>query len=318
MNLVDFFESYTANQSSLPVIIFRMDLRTGTYPSFLFTFINRFITRCGYQRVSSCSETFDSSQFKQQIQAFSFGENYWYWLADAGELDKKSFDALCHIISHYTGPHSISFFIKKTDDVVLPKNGIIIELANLVAKDEALRIMHHLFPDQAGKIDALLSMLYKKSATYSLNMICLAMQYLIIAGKGRDQFMREWFDRIVVPDASLFDLSSHFFGQRGKSFFEVWNRIADAYSDQFWTAFWSEQIWRATWYIYYMRNRDYSEARRVAFRLPFSFTKTDWNRYQIKTLKKAHEAIYRIELDLKQGADSGRLELFYSQFLSAI
>lgn len=317
MNLVDFFESYKVNQSPLPVVIFRMDMRVGTYPSFLFRCINRCIANCGYQRVSSYGEPFDTVQFKQQIQAFSFGEKYWYWLADAGELDKKSFDLLCQIMSQYTGPHTISFFIKKSDEVVLPKNGLIIDLPHLVTKDEACTIMDYLFVDQTQKIDAMLSMLYKKSATYSLNMVCLALQYLIIAGKGREQFMREWFDRIVIPDASLFDLSSHFFAQKSKSFFDVWNRIADLYSDQFWTAFWSEQIWRATWYIYYMRKHDYSEARRVAFRLPFSFTKTDWNRYQIKTLKRVHAAMYQLELDLKQGADPGRLELFYSQFLSA-
>ena len=64
-------------------------------------------------------------------------------------------------------------------------------------------------------------------------------------GNHYETFIDTWLDAFIVPETSLFTLSQHFFARSPQKFLSVWKAIAPSYAEQFWIAFWSEQLWRA-------------------------------------------------------------------------
>jgi hypothetical protein len=121
---------------------------------------------------------------------------------------------------------------------------------------------------------------------------------------------------VVAPAQSMFNLSTYLFQKNGDKFFELWKRIAESYSAPFWVAFWSEQLWRASMFVTLNKQRKYNDARKIAFRLPFSFINRDWHNYSADELAAAHDFIYRLDGRLKNGGSDIGLDLFYAQFLS--
>ena len=58
------------------------------------------------------------------------------------------------------------------------------------------------------------------------------------------------------------------------------------------------------------------QAKTMAFRLPFSFIQTDWKKYAPAELRAAHDFVYGMDHQLKNGGDAFCFDLFYSKFFS--
>ena len=122
-------------------------------------------------------------------------------------------------------------------------------------------------------------------------------------------------DRIVAPDYSLFMLSTFFFGKKKKSFFALWLGVKDLYPEAFWTSYWSEQIFRAYGYSQYAKRQDFTKAKKIGYRLPFSFIQKDWRSVEQSALVKAHQSIYSADWHAKNSLHP-YLEIAFLEFMS--
>jgi hypothetical protein len=118
-----------------------------------------------------------------------------------------------------------------------------------------------------------------------------------------------------VPELSLFTLSQYFFARDGMRFFKQWSILKDQYAAPFWISFWSEQLWRASSFIELSEQHNFAEAKRISFKLPFSFIQRDWKNVTVQELKRAHDVLYHCDCAIKNGGDPNVLELFYTDYL---
>jgi hypothetical protein len=159
--------------------------------------------------------------------------------------------------------------------------------------------------------------LFKLVRTVSLDTSILLIEYARLLGRNSQIFFQQWLPHIVVPDVSLFSLSQALFDKNARQFFTQWQRVSALYSPPFWVSFWSEQLWRACCYIYLQKNGKKDEAKKMCYRLPFSFIETTWRHYTIDELRYAHQLLYDIDYHLKQGGSEHGLELLYARFFTA-
>lgn len=143
----------------------------------------------------------------------------------------------------------------------------------------------------------------------------ILMRYVPL-GMNENLFFQEWLDLIVTPDQSMFSLSQYLFQRDSTQFFMQWKQIKDAYSSQFWIVFWSEQVWRAAFFVHFSKQRKYSDARKIAYRLPFSFINRDWRKYTASELIAAHDFLYQLDYRFKNNDNSIGLDLFYARFFA--
>ena len=97
------------------------------------------------------------------------------------------------------------------------------------------------------------------------------MHYAKVLGANTDYFISAWLEKIITPERSLFTLSTYFFAKKAQLFFAEWKNIFGQYSEQFWIAFWSEQLWRAHHYVDYSKAKQFALAKKIGYRLPFTF-----------------------------------------------
>ena len=63
-----------------------------------------------------------------------------------------------------------------------------------------------------------------------------------------------------------------------------------------------------------MQKNDSFDAKRISYRLPFSFINGGWKKINSEELKNAHHFIYNLDYNIKNGAGTYGLELLYSKF----
>lgn len=255
--------------------------------------------------------------FSQVIAHFEttfLGNSVFFWVKNFQALESKKRKEYIAYFSAYNGINTIAVFSndepkKERDNTTVVGIPLVVDgmlcktLASwLVPKRNEVLIM------QLNKMG-----LHKKKI--SLDEACLLIQYGAVVGSGFQEFLREWFDKIIMPEGSLFLLSQAFFAKDVPSFLKQWQVLKPLYSDVFWTIYFSEQLWRAFHYIEAMKKNG-SDAKVLSVRLPFSFTKKDWRSVSIHELARAHENICGIDHEIKNGGATFSLELFFMQFLN--
>ena len=63
-----------------------------------------------------------------------------------------------------------------------------------------------------------------------------------------------------------------------------------------------------------MQKRDVVQAKKMSFKLPFSFIQSDWKRANLQELKQAHQFLCTVDYNLKTGGGDYGLELMYEKF----
>ncbi|MBA2306801.1 hypothetical protein H0W26_01550 [Candidatus Dependentiae bacterium] len=119
-----------------------------------------------------------------------------------------------------------------------------------------------------------------------------------------------------MVEQSLFTMAQYFLAQQPTLFFQQWKQCSDTYPHEFWVAYWSELLWQAALFIMRAKSQGHVEAKKAAFRLPFSFINKDWQLYSADTFIAAHGFLYECDYGLKHGEHSFGLELFFHKFLS--
>lgn len=253
----------------------------------------------------------------QSRLASSFlGSKVFYWLGNISALDAKKKKQWLAYVANYTGPNIIGYYV--TTDLVPAKNNHMQHVSFDHKVDEALltTLIKLQFGSVSERVRKIVRAICAKKITVSLDTACLLVHYCTMANGGSNEFLTEWLELLVQSDSSLFVLSQNFFGKKSQLFLSQWQMLKYKYSEMFWIAFWSEQLWRASHYITFSKHNNFTRARKIGFRLPFSFLQRDWKQISTKELRQAHNFLYGIDHSLKNSGQPFVLDLFYSKFLS--
>lgn len=234
-----------------------------------------------------------------------------YVLKNVSELSAASKQQWLSYLANYQGPHCVIFFIQaddaQVDDcIVLPAaidKQLFAQLLTFFAGQACAQRSH-----------AAVQAIYARQSSLPLDTACSMMRYLMLMGNGHQTFFENWIDTFIEPETSLFTLSQHFFARAPQKFFATWKGISSHYGEQFWIAFWSEQLWRAYHVVDYLQQSRFVEAKGVSYRLPFSLMQQDWKKLTLTELQQAHAFLYGIDTALKNGGNTVSLDLFYSKF----
>lgn len=255
----------------------------------------------------------DLSSIQKDLQTTFLGQIFIYWFSDLSLVSakKKKIDFL-KFIADYQGPHKIIGSIE-AEQVIDLKNGQIIQFQDNYSSDQVLKLDFLHEGQKPEVVSYFLTKLYRKRKQYSLEQICMLLEYASLLGKNIDQFFEQWLDEIVTSDVSLYAVSQYFFEKNPQKFFELFNQVRYQYTEPFWTSFFSEQLFKAYWFIAH-NGQIPIDQKQMTFGLPFSFIKNDWKLHKRSSLQIAHQKIYEIDLAIKSGASDKQLDLFAMQF----
>lgn len=309
MDYLSFIRSWYAGQmADKPVVCFITD----SYPILFFSLLFR-----GQPQ----DVQFESIELKEQhagmimprLHSSFLGNTTRFWFHNISELSaaqKKEWLSYC---LQYNGPNFIYFALKSADIIKKRTDAIRVLIPDTIDKKQ-FAALAQLFNFPRPIIPAFLKMIFAQQKELSLDHACLLMYYAQLIGNDNTEFNDQWLHKIIVPESSLFTLSQEFFAKKPEKFFPLWHSLVDSYSPAFWTVYWSEQIWRAYHYVQFSRQKKLAEARKVGFRLPFTFLRKNWRLYHGIELQHAHNFIYTLDSRFKTGGGSGGFDLFYSTF----
>jgi hypothetical protein len=258
----------------------------------------------------------DKSKLFASLQQSFLGQTYFYWLGEytVSSKDKNKLQMLDFLVK-YKGPHNIAFFLNTEKltikNLSLYKKVDFIEVENKVDKDLFQVFLKFFEYKISSKKLGLIRKLLQTSAV-SLDQVCILLQYLgLINDKMVDGFSQYLSSIISKEQPSLFLLSQHFFQRQAEPFFGIWSKLYKDYPDMFWISFWSEQIWKAYNVVKFLREKNFTQARSMSFRLPFTFINRDWKNFSLNELAKLYQFLYNIDFAIKTGSNFDSLDLFY-------
>lgn len=313
MNLAQFLSksSFFDDNSSATVLYFKGS--QDAYPLLFFSILCNRIKQniqIPVAYIDVAQEDFNNIQSK--LETSFLGQASFYWLKSAVDIDEKKRKQLISYLSHYQGPNSVGVFVPL--ELSVPQDAVEIIVDPLIDQKTFVLFMKFLDANSNLTSSQLIVRVFKQNETIPLDTACLLMHYARVLGSNSDYFISSWLEKILTPEKSLFTLSTYFFAKKANLFFKEWARIHAEYSEQFWIAFWSEQLWRAYHYVEYSRLKQFTIAKKIAHRLPFTFMQRDWQQFQAQELSEAHQFIYDIDCALKNGAQATALDVFYSKF----
>jgi len=284
------------------------------YPLLFFSLLLNWLKKQQSSAVVSTAVHDQKELFMQaQLETSFLGTSLFYWIGNLMQCNRKIQIEWIDYLQKYQGPHKIAFFITQEVPLSFSDNTIVVTLPSAVSYEDML-LLQRLFSSFSMLNRQFVRQLSKIKQKISLDSFCLLLNYCLLIGKNSDEFFTAWLDYLLPIQPSLFELSQYFFAKNGKQFFITWSHICNNYNSQFWVVFWSEQIWRAMLWIDLYRNKRFDEAKRMQFKLPFSFLKHDWKKYCFSELQSAHQFITVIDHHLKNNGSSQGLDLFYSKF----
>jgi len=311
MELKDFLRQPTDVIADQSVVYF---VHKEHYPLLFFASLLKKIDCLSHKITRLDVQQSAKQQVLAQLETSFLGTKQLFWVGNISMLSAKERQWWGDYLASYVGPNTILCSVSE-QDISRKSNGRIISLPEKVTA----RMSRHLFTFLVGRLhsmdDRRLDELFMHTDFLELDAACLLIEYLQLLGQNTPVFLKKWLHRLVVPQASLFRLSQYLFAQQTVPFMRQWHQTKDYYPDQFWIAYWAEQFWRAMWYCHFMKQKKVAQAKKVGYRLPFSFLQKDYKRYDTDFLKQMHHACYVLDDTLKHGGDGIGLDLLLYRFL---
>lgn len=244
------------------------------------------------------------------------GQQCFYWLIGFDALDAAKARQVQSFIFSYEGPHIIGacgsklFTSEKTDEAV-----------PVVSCDApvTLQVWSALCTSGLFSVDdSIKNTRWVDGMT--LDQASTILAYAESAGSMGLQVYDAWKERIHPSTASLFTLGQHFFS-KNKKLLSAWRETAELYPPEFWLVFWGELLWQATLHVSSMKfpkeSVDVAQAKKITYRLPYSFLQRDWQRYTVRELSAAHNFLYGVDYAFKHGNRNQEygFEIFLLKFL---
>jgi hypothetical protein len=245
---------------------------------------------------------------KAQLSMTFLGQRILYWLLQ-GREQKRDQASLLSYLACYKGPHAIWLSLPKA-----LANSCVVEIPEVVDERTFNALYEMLFAKSAISL-IFAQKLFVRQPQIKLEDAFLLMNYVTVLSRNQiDEFLDTWLNGLIFPEASLFSLSTAFFAKKNNHFFNLSKILSHHYPPIFWISFWSEQLFRARWFVYYARNKHVAQAKAISYKLPFTFIKKDWQLYTPSELDEAHNELYTIDYRLKNGCSPDQLEVFYHTF----
>lgn len=293
---------------------YRAIIFTGTptqeYPVLFFSLLMQQLKKQHAQPVQTIQEGDSYPSILHRLESSFLGMTSIYWLGDLQRYDQATREKLTTYIESYQGPNSIVAYISGYTGKS-SKHRLQVELPAQITKKHMQELCTLLGNGRVRNAPDL--SIYEKQLT--LDRACLLIQYLSVVGSGIHDFSEQWLSFVIVPEQSLFTLSQYFFARDGMRFFKQWSTVKDLYAAPFWISFWSEQLWRASLFIQLSEQQNFAEAKRISYKLPFSFIQRDWKKVTADELKRAHDVLYQCDYAIKNGGDENVLEMFYADYV---
>jgi hypothetical protein len=255
-------------------------------------------------------EDLEFGSFCSQVEMSFLGQKNMYWLGDISLLSLKKQRQFSSYLATYKGPHILMFFTTKN---ITGKSIKMLSLCDRVDVHSYKEYMS-LWNEDHERVAYSIATVLKKVGVLSLEQMVQVAQYALVLGTGRSRFFENSLNSIIKPESSLFDLSGALLAGDKKSFLIQWKDMQDDYEFPFWVAYFSEQFFRSYYYIKYKQDHQHVEARKVGFRLPFSFLQRDWRRWNADIFYRAHQKVAMVDFNLKNGGDVLILESLFSSF----
>ncbi|HJM68928.1 MAG TPA: hypothetical protein QGF02_03215 [Candidatus Babeliales bacterium] len=258
----------------------------------------------------------DVSTLKGSLGTSFLGESCIYYLGDISQLPAKKKEVWELYLSSYTGPHCLIFFSDKPKLVTKNNKAIAVELPEWLNQKEYLEFLKLCWPAQDyARCRFLGNAVSKQYGRISLDEGYLLGHYGLLLGNNTSEFMDNWVEAIIPNEGSLFELSAALLSGKRNDFLHQYEALKDIYPLPFWISFWSEQLFRAIYYVQYKKENRLSDAKQVGFRLPFSFLQKDWRSASLNKLYRSHDLLYKIDYDFKNGGSEVLLDNFYFHML---
>ena len=259
----------------------------------------------------------EASSIVSRLQTSFLGSSLLYWSVSLfDEIDRKKQSMLSALLADYSGPHTV--IVYSSSEYQLPKEyaGVHITVPQAIDQHTFLLLARFIQVTLSSRALSLLPTIFKKYERISIDQACILLWYLACVGVSCAEFVEKRLSKIFLQDSSLFTLSQFFFAKDSQQFFNYWKEIGASYPETFWVSYWSEQVWRAHFARAYLQQNNQLEAKKIGYRLPFSFLQKDWKKHSAQQLMSAHDQLYHLDYALKNGGPEFGLELFYHQFFN--
>lgn len=270
-------------------------------------------------KVLDCSEI-DFSFINTQLQMSFLGMHYTYVLLHADSWPASQQHILKKFLSLYAGPHKVILW-GKDENFIESHEITYISLHETYDYAQAKQISGLFEHRSLASFAQFLKQVYTQVKKLTMYELALLWQYSKVLGKHQNMFVQEWLPKIMPQEESLFTLSQYYFRKDREKFVHLWNELFEKYSEQFWSVYWAEQLYKAYFYVICMKQKKYTSAKAVSMHLPYSFIKNDWTSYNGTELAEALQAVYQVDYALKNGKHpllmyNFPLKGIYNQFIS--
>lgn len=281
------------------------------------SFFSRFFLRAKedlFPVASLAAEVTSLQDCKARLNVSFLGSRLVYWIQGIEGLSSAQEKQWMLFIKLYQGPHCIMVY-DSSRSLVSSETCRVVEIPSTVSISLYKQLGQFLYPEVL--FDSYFSqMLFQQQRTLSLENVCMMLEYHRVVGRKCEEFFKEWASKLIVTEHSLFTLAQHFLALQPTYFFQQWNRCGEEYPHEFWIAYWSELMWQAALFVIRATTKGHAEAKKAAYRLPFSFINKDWQKYSADSLIQAHRFLYEFDYKVKQGERSFGLELFFHKFFT--
>lgn len=313
MNLIDIVSQKTTEALQKASVVFiTSETPAGLFFSHVF---KRLASTFNLQLMIIDAEASEESAIKAALEVSFLGSSYCYLIKNLEELPPQHRKTLISYLEQYKGPHKVIVYCMPETKVSTKKGALVINAEDKVDAKLYATLYAYIHGETLNPDDLFAKNLFTTCKVITLDEAYMMITYQKVLGKRSEEFFDTWLPHIIVPDLSLFTLSQYFFAKDQKSFSALWHKIHDKFPDEFWTSYWSEQLWNAAVYVQKMSNQE-SIGNPKTYRLPFSFMQRDYKRYAIKECAQAHSFLYSIDYNLKNGSGYQAIDLFCAQFIN--
>ena len=300
-----------------PVLLLRkyrvVALQAPVYPAlFAHAVLEKMARESGQKPTVLDLSTHDVGQIKLRLSTSFLGQTCLYWLGDTSQLSLKNSAVLMNFLASYQGEHNVLVY---TQQVLKGPACITIECPEKVNEKLLSELTVLYTSEQQKRIQVLVRAVYKRVAVLTLEQALLVLDYAQVLGANRELFFDEWFDLLIKPEMSLFQLSSLLLAG-DPAFWQLWSRVKPAYEFPFWVSYFSEIFFRAYHYGQYRKQNQLIEAKKIGYRLPFSFIQRDWQKIDRGLLCAAHDRLTTVDYQLKNGATPVVLDSVFVRFFA--
>jgi hypothetical protein len=266
------------------------------------------------QRINAEStekKTLDATLNQSILGSYSF---FWFG-ALATERENKTTQELAAHLCSYRGPHSVVFFTAKQPKSIATST-IVITIPSELNAHDIIKVSELLLPSGDSTTKNFITKSALACGNFDLESYCLLLSYVELIGPANLQNAKDFLASITGSTISLSQLSEQFFAKNASTFFQLWSKLNKQYPDIFWIFFWAEQTWRAHHVIHFLAEKNFVQAKRMGFRLPYAFMNRDWKKSSTKELANAYKFLYHLDYALKTGSTFCALDLFYAKYFT--